>query len=156
MLPRLIRKEQAKIVAAAGGVIGVWTHLSTTALEYAQNIQAMVDVAGIDHVCIGTDTKMTKPYRSPTSFEGQERPDNPNNHKDEPSRDSNNGKKDLNSANDSGRTGERTNEAWQYQKAGFYYAVVDAMLKTGFKEDEIGKIGGGNFCRIFNAATAGH
>ena len=42
------------------------------------------------------------------------------------------------------------------QKAGFYYAVVDAMLKTGFTEDEIDKIGSGNFCRVFDAATAGH
>ncbi len=65
MRPRLISKEQAKIVADAGGVIGVWTHLSDTPLEYAQNIRAMVDVIGIDHVCIGTDTKMTPAYRSP-------------------------------------------------------------------------------------------
>ena len=36
------------------------------------------------------------------------------------------------------------------------YTVVDAMLKTGFTADEIGKIGGGNFCRVFDAATAGH
>ena len=63
MRTRLISKEQAKIVADAGGVIGVWTHLSNTALEYAQNIRAMVDVVGIDHVCIGTDTKMTPSYR---------------------------------------------------------------------------------------------
>ncbi|WP_197901649.1 dipeptidase [Rhodocytophaga rosea] len=30
MMPRLISKEQAKIVANAGGVIGVWTHLADT------------------------------------------------------------------------------------------------------------------------------
>jgi len=70
MRPRLISKEQAKIVADAGGVIGVWTHLSDTSLEYAQNIRAMVDVVGIDHVCIGTDTKLTQPYRSPADLEG--------------------------------------------------------------------------------------
>ncbi len=45
MRPRLISKEQAKIVADAGGVIGVWTHLSEGRLEYAQNIRAMVNVA---------------------------------------------------------------------------------------------------------------
>jgi membrane dipeptidase len=54
------------------------------------------------------------------------------------------------------RIGERTNLAWQDQKVGFYYAVVDAMLKTGFTADEIGKVGGGNFCRVFDAATTGH
>jgi hypothetical protein len=53
-----------------------------------------------------------------------------------------------------GRVGERTNEAWPDLKAGFYYTVVDAMLKTGFTADEIGRIGGGNFCRIFDAATS--
>ena len=54
------------------------------------------------------------------------------------------------------RIGERTNEAWADQKDGFYYAVVDAMLKTGFNEDEIGKIGGGNYCRLFGDATSAH
>jgi membrane dipeptidase len=44
MRPRLISKEQAKIVAEAGGAIGVWTHLSDTPLEYAHNIRALVDV----------------------------------------------------------------------------------------------------------------
>ncbi len=53
MRPRLISKEQAKKVADAGGVIGVWTHLSDTPAEYAQNIKAMSNVVGIEHVCIG-------------------------------------------------------------------------------------------------------
>jgi membrane dipeptidase len=35
-------------------------------------------------------------------------------------------------------------------------SVVDAMLKTGFTADEIDKVGGGNFCRVFDAATTGH
>ena len=37
---------------------------------------------------------------------------------------------------------ERTYQAWQDQTAGFSYVVADAMLKTGFSPDEIGKIGG--------------
>ncbi|HTK18732.1 MAG TPA: membrane dipeptidase [Mucilaginibacter sp.] len=126
MKPRLISKEQAKLVADAGGVIGVWTHLADSPLEYAQNIRALVDVIGADHVCIGTDTKLTPSYRPG----GQGR--------------------------DQGRPGERTNQAWKDQKTGFYYAVVDAMLNTGFNADEIGKIEGGNFCRVFDSATAGH
>ena len=119
MKPRLISREQAKIVADAGGVIGVWTHLADTPLAYAGNIRALADIVGVDHVCIGTDTKMTPPGG------GQNRP----------------------------RAGERTNQAWQDQQFGFYYTVVDAMLKTGFTEEEIGKVGGGNFCRVFAAAT---
>jgi len=126
MRPRLVSKEQAKIVADAGGVIGVWTHLAGSPLEYAQNVRALVDIIGIDHVCIGTDTKLTPAYNGPGG--GQ-------NH---------------------GRPGERTNLAWPDQQSGFYYMVVDAMLKVGFTADEIGKVGGGNFCRVFDAATAGH
>lgn len=137
MKPRLISKEQAKIVADAGGVIGVWTHLAETPLDYAKNIRAMVDIIGVDHVAIGTDTKLTPSYHSPNDNFGKK----PNQQ--------NEGKKEE-------RVGERTNLAWKDQKEGFYYAVVDAMLKTGFSEAEIGKIGGGNFCRIFGEATKVH
>jgi membrane dipeptidase len=61
MLPRLISREQAKKVADAGGVIGVWTHLSDSPVEYAQNVRALAEVIGTDHVCIGTDTQMAPP-----------------------------------------------------------------------------------------------
>lgn len=118
MRPRLISKEQAKIVADGGGAIGVWTHLSDTPLQFAQNLRALVDVIGADHVCIGTDTKLTPslgPQRS--------------------------------------RIGERTNQAWADEKVGFYYAVVDAMLKTGFNSEDIAKIGGANYLRLFGAAV---
>jgi membrane dipeptidase len=125
MRPRLISKEQARMVADAGGIIGVWTHLSDTPLEYARNVRALVDVIGIEHVCIGTDTKLTQPGPPPGGFRPGQR----------------------------ARVGERTNEAWADQTAGFYYVVVDAMLKTGFSPDEIGKFGGGNFLRIFGAAV---
>jgi membrane dipeptidase len=50
--------------------------------------------------------------------------------------------------------GGTTNQAWADQKVGFYYAVVGEMVKQGFSDAEIGKIGGGNFCRVFGAATA--
>jgi membrane dipeptidase len=139
MRPRLISKEQAKIVANADGVIGVWTHLSETPLEYAQNVRAMVEVVGIDHVCIGTDTKMTPAYRSPAA--PGPKPVDP--------------KSQPQDGKNSGRVGERTNEAWQSQKNGFYFAVVEALLKVGFVEDEIAKVGGGNFCRVFEAAVSG-
>jgi membrane dipeptidase len=131
MRPRLIGKEQAKTVANAGGLIGVWTHLADTPLEYAQNIRALVDVIGVDHVCIGTDTKLTQPSpRRNGPGPGGSRPG--------PQR---------------ARVGERTNQAWQDETAGFYYVAVDAMLKSGFTPDDIGKIGGGNFLRAFGEAV---
>lgn len=61
MMPRLISKEQAKTFANAGGVIGVWTHIADTPLDYAKNIRALVDIIGVEHVCIGTDTKIAPP-----------------------------------------------------------------------------------------------
>jgi membrane dipeptidase len=51
--------------------------------------------------------------------------------------------------------GERTNLAWADQIARFYYVVVNAMLKTGFSPDEIGKIGGANYLLIFGEAVEG-
>jgi membrane dipeptidase len=30
------------------------------------------------------------------------------------------------------------------------------MVKQGFTEEEIGRVGGGNFCRVFDSATVGH
>lgn len=131
-------------------MIGVWTHLADSPLEYAQNVRALVDVIGIDHVCIGTDTKLTPGNNRPGGGPGKDSVK----HNDGPKGDDQ--RNGPGGAPNKGRIGERTNEAWKDQKVGFYYAVVDAMLKTGFTEDEIGKVGGGNFCRVFDAATAGH
>ncbi|HEX4032666.1 MAG TPA: membrane dipeptidase [Terracidiphilus sp.] len=142
MRPRLISQEQAKMVANAGGLVGVWTHLADTPLDYARNVRALVDVIGVDHVCIGTDTKLTKPYNPPGGFRpGGPGPGGP-------------GSGGRGPGQQHPRIGERTNEAWADETAGFYYVVVDAMLKTGFSPDEIGKVGGGNFLRVFGAAVA--
>ncbi|KGO86088.1 peptidase M19 [Flavobacterium rivuli WB 3.3-2 = DSM 21788] len=157
MKPRLISKEQAKIVASAGGVIGVWTHLAENPLEYAHNIKAMVNVVGIDHVCIGTDTKLTPAYRSPNDSgrpggQGPQQGGNSAISKEGPKPDV---QKSPGGDKNKGRMGGGTNQAWADQKEGFYYTVVDALLKTGFTEGEIAKIGGDNYCRVFDAATKG-
>ena len=137
MRPRLISKEQAKMVANAGGLIGVWTHLANTPLDYARNIRALVDAIGVDHVCIGTDTKLTPPSPRPIgSGPGGPPPGGSGPGSQHP------------------RGGERTNQAWQDQSVGFYYVVVDAMLKAGFTPDEVGKIGGGNFLHVFDKVTS--
>lgn len=47
-----------------------------------------------------------------------------------------------------------TNKIWPDQTGGFFYAVAGEMLKQGFTRDAIGKIGGGNFCRVFAKVTA--
>ncbi len=154
MRPRLISKEQATIVAHAGGLVGVWTHLADTPLDYARNIRALVDVIGVDHVCIGTDTKLTQPSPrvggpppggSGPGGSGPGGPGGPPPGGPPPG--------GPGPGSQRARVGERTNQAWQDQTAGFYYVVVDAMLKAGFTPDEIGKIGGGNFLRVFGEAV---
>jgi membrane dipeptidase len=142
MRPRLISKEQARMIANAGGLVGVWTHLSDTPVEYARNIRALADVIGVEHVCIGTDTKLTTPINHPWGpGPGGPPPGGPGPSGSQPNQ-------------QHARIGERTNEAWANETAGFYYTVVDAMLKTGFNPEEIGKIGGGNFMRVFGLAVA--
>jgi membrane dipeptidase len=146
MRPRLISKDQARMVANAGGLVGVWTHRADTPLDYARNVRALVDVIGVDHVCIGTDTKLTQPSPRPGGPPpGGPRPDGPRPDGPPPG--------GPRPGQQNARVGERTNQAWQDQTVGFYYVVVDAMLKTGFTPDEIGKIGGGNFLRVFDMVT---
>lgn len=115
MKPHLISKERAKIVANEGGAVGVWTKLADSPKEFVENIKAMADAIGIDHVGIGTDSDLL-----------------------------------------SSRVGQGTNRTWPARAEGFFYAVVGEMLLQGFTPGEIGKIGGGNFCRVFGKATAGH
>jgi len=114
MKPRLISKEHAQVVADAGGVIGVWTHLAGSLKDFVESIKAMVDAVGIDHVGIGSDTDLL-----------------------------------------SSHVGQGTNKAWSGLTGGFFRAVVGEMLLQGFMPDDIGKVGGGNFCRVFGKATAG-
>ncbi len=115
MAPRLISKEKARVVAGAGGVIGVWTKLSDSMSEYVAGIKALVDAIGIDHVGMGTDSDIL-----------------------------------------SSRVGQSTNAAWPGLSGGFFQAAVAEMLRQGFTPGEIGKIGGGNFCRVFEKVTSGH
>lgn len=115
MKPRLISKEHAKVVADAGGVIGVWTKMSESLKDFVGNIKAMVDAVGVDHVGIGSDT-------------------------------------DLLSA----KNGQGTNNAFPGSNVEFFRPIVAEMLFRGFTPEDIGKVGGANFCRVFGKVTAGH
>jgi membrane dipeptidase len=115
MKPRLISKAHAKVVADAGGVIGVWTHLADSLKDFVVSLKQMVDAVGIDHVGIGSDTDLL-----------------------------------------SSRVGQGTNRAWPGLTGGFLPAVASELLRHGFTPAEIGKVGGGNYCRVFGQATAGH
>ena len=112
MAPRLISKDHARVVADAGGVIGVWTKLSDSMSEFVGGIKALADDIGIDHVGIGSDTDIL-----------------------------------------SSRPGQSTNVPWPGVTGGFFKAAVAEMLRQGFTPGEIGKVGGGNFCRVFDKVT---
>jgi membrane dipeptidase len=115
MKPRLISKDHAKVIADAGGIVGVWTHLTDSLKEFVGSIKAMADAIGIDHVGIGSDTDLL-----------------------------------------SSRVGSGTNRAWPNLNGGFFPAVAGEMLAQGFTSDDIAKIGGGNYCRVFGKVTSGH
>jgi len=114
MASRTIVKQDAKAVADAGGVIGVWTKGASSPKEFVENIRMAVDAIGVDHVGIGTDTDLLSP-----------------------------------------RTGTGTNRAWPGMTGGFFPVVAEELLRQGFTAEDIGKIGGGNFGRVFGAVTGG-
>jgi membrane dipeptidase len=56
-LSRMISQEHAKLVAATGGVIGIWpAGFAFASLdEYAEGLAQMAELVGVDHVGIGSD-----------------------------------------------------------------------------------------------------
>ncbi len=53
---RMITAEHAKVVAETGGVIGAWpSGLNKSFEDFIDNTLKLIDVAGIDHVGLGTD-----------------------------------------------------------------------------------------------------
>lgn len=120
---------------------------------YSPTGRALVGVVGINHVCLSTDTKLILPYRPAggprrATVLGAGQPPRWPARRQKPTGPSGGQNRD--------RSGARTNQVRENQTVGFFYAVVGAMFQTGFTLDEISKVGGGNFCRVFGAATAGH
>ena len=52
--------------------------------------------------------------------------------------------------------GKGTNFTWPGMTDGFFNTIAEEMLGQGFTPEEIAKVGGGNYCRVFAQATAGH
>ena len=61
MASRSIAKQDAKALADAGGVLGVWTKGTNSASDFVKNIRMVVDTIGVDHVGIGTDNDLLSP-----------------------------------------------------------------------------------------------
>jgi membrane dipeptidase len=62
MRRRLISAEHARAIAQAGGVVGIWWRLANSMSEYVLAVKEMVDVVGVDHVGIGTDSEIAASY----------------------------------------------------------------------------------------------
>jgi membrane dipeptidase len=101
--PRLISREHAKLVAAAGGIIGSWPSGvgQTTFADYIDSILRLIDAVQIDHVAIGTD--MDANYKPVL----------------------------------------RSYRDWSL--------IPAALLARGLREDDVAKVMGANFLRVFKA-----
>jgi membrane dipeptidase len=98
---RQISPQHARMVAATGGVIGIW-HFFPGIGSYVQGIREMVEVVGVDHVGVGTD-QQTAPGT--------------------------------------------------LQDYAAFPRLVDEMLKSGFSAEEVGKMLGGNFLRLWQEVS---
>jgi len=54
---RQISRDHARVIAETGGAIGIW-HFFPNLEKYVDGLKEMVDVVGVDHVCIGTDQQV--------------------------------------------------------------------------------------------------
>ncbi len=105
---RLISPEHARLIAATGGVIGVWPPASRfpTLAALAAGIRDMVDAAGIDHVGLGTDMLG---LTGPSIFDNYDR----------------------------------------------LPLLEHALGDAGFGPEDIAKVTGGNYARVFDACMTG-
>ena len=151
MRPRLISPEQAKMVAQKGGVIGVWPHLANSPEEYASNIRAMVDIIGIDHICIGTDTKITPEYQE-MNPEMKKRFEEEQKQREQERAEKGEGEEEQHPRFPE-KDPNTVNHVWNNQPDNFYHSVIRCLLAEGFNEEDIEKIVSGNFLRVFGEAT---
>jgi membrane dipeptidase len=54
---RQISRDHARAIAETGGAIGIW-HFFPSLKNYVDGLREMVDVVGVEHVCIGTDQQV--------------------------------------------------------------------------------------------------
>jgi len=59
---RQISRDHARAIAETGGAIGIW-HFFPNLEKYVDGLKEMVDVVGVEHVCIGTDQQVTPGMR---------------------------------------------------------------------------------------------
>jgi membrane dipeptidase len=102
--PRFVSQDLAKAVASAGGVVGAWpAGIGITDLAgYVERTLQLVDIVGVDHVCLGSD--MDANYKPVLET---------------------------------------------YAKLPWF---VGGLFQRGLHDEDVAKVIGGNFIRVFKAA----
>lgn len=54
---RCVTPDHARAIAETGGAIGIWAIFDSLD-KYVEGLKEMVDVVGVDHVCVGTDQQV--------------------------------------------------------------------------------------------------
>jgi len=54
---RQVSRDHARAIAETGGAIGIW-HFFPSLEKYVDGVKEMIDVVGVEHVCIGTDQQV--------------------------------------------------------------------------------------------------
>jgi membrane dipeptidase len=54
---RCVTPDHARAIAETGGAIGIW-HIFPNLDKYVDGLKEMIDVVGVDHVCVGTDQQV--------------------------------------------------------------------------------------------------
>lgn len=54
---RQVSRDHARMIAETGGAVGIW-HFFPSLDRYVDGLKEMVEVIGVDHVCIGTDQQV--------------------------------------------------------------------------------------------------
>lgn len=54
---RCVTPDHARAIAETGGAVGIWAIFANLD-KYVEGLKEMVDVIGVDHVCVGTDQQM--------------------------------------------------------------------------------------------------
>ena len=176
MAKRTITPHHAKMIADKGGVIGFWPHEMHSPEEFAKGIRAMVDIVGIDHVCIGTDSKITEEIHEwePWGEDKKDMGPKPEGDKGPRPEGMDEGPHDGPRPDgkpmgdvpkgDKGDKGDAPkgmpqhdpnaiNHVWNDAPDSFFPSVIRCLTAEGFSDEDIRKICGENFLRVFDEAT---
>jgi membrane dipeptidase len=127
--------DQIKAMAEKGGVIGITSYtpliwskwgVRPTITDLLDHIDYVVKLVGVDHVGIASDLEEDPEELSREAWKPQGRPALPSDYS-------------------AGQTGRRN----LFESVGEFWAITEGLVSRGYSDNEIIKILGGNFLRVF-------